>query len=438
MSEKPRLSFWQIWNMSFGFLGIQFGFALQNANMSRIFETLGAKESEIPILWLAAPVTGLLIQPVIGYMSDRTWSNWGRRKPYFLTGAILASMALCIMPHASHLWMAAGLLWILDASINVSMEPSRALIGDMLPEEQRTQGFAVQTFFISVGAIVASLMPEIFNRMGVSNTAGEGQIPTSVAWSFYLGAAVFISAVIWTVSRTKEYPPDEFARYNPLPPEEDKEDGLEVIANPVIGLWGDLRNAPRAMWELGAVQFFTWFALFTMWIYTTRIVAGQVFGSTDTTTAAYNEGADWVGVCFAVYNVFAAIFAFLLPPLARAIGQKTVHAGALLIGGMSLASFYLITDKEHLLVAMAGIGLAWASILSMPYAMLSNSLPANKMGLYIGVFNFFIVIPQITCAAVLGWALDALFGGQVIFTIVAAGISMSIAAMITLVVKAGD
>jgi maltose/moltooligosaccharide transporter len=427
---KPRLNFWQIWNMSFGFLGIQFGFALQNANVSRIFETLGANPDEIPILWIAAPTTGLLVQPIIGYLSDRTWGRLGRRRPYFLVGAILASLALIVMPNSSVLWIAAGLLWIMDASINVSMEPFRALVADMLPSEQRTTGFAVQSFFIGTGAVVASALPYMLtNWFGVSNTAPKGAIPPSVIWSFYLGAAAFLGAVVWTVATTKEYPPEDIAAFER---ERETQSGLLHGAREILD---NLVQMPKTMMQLAVVQFFSWFALFSMWIYTTAAVTTRLYGTSDTSSAAYNAGADWVGVCFAVYNGAAAVFAFIIPLIAAKTSRKTVHAIALVAGGVGLASVFVISSPTMLLVSMLGVGFAWASILSMPYAMLAGALPAQKMGIYMGIFNFFIVIPQITAAGILGFFMKNLFGNEAVYALILGGASMVLAAVLTMFVQ---
>lgn len=428
-TKKPRLGFWEIWNMSFGFLGIQFGFALQNANVSRIFETLGANPDEIPILWLAAPVTGLLVQPIIGYMSDRTWSpRWGRRRPYFFIGAILSSLALIAMPNASVLWMAAGTLWILDASINISMEPFRAFVGDKLPTEQRTAGFAMQTFFIGVGAVVASMLPYILtNWMGISNTAPEGQIPPSVQWSFYLGAVVFISAVAWTVFNSTEYPPEDMEAFEE---ERAKTSFMDGVKETVQGLF----EMPKTMQQLAIVQFFSWFALFSMWIYSTSAITSHIYGTSDTTSALYNEGADWVGVLFGVYNGVSALVAFLLPIVAARTSRKFTHSASLVVGGLGLMSYYVFTDPNLLIISMVGIGVAWASILTMPYAMLAGALPANKMGYYMGVFNFFIVIPQILAAGILGWLLRTFAGNEPIYALVMGGVSMILAGILTMVI----
>ena len=486
--EKPRLSFWQIWNMSFGFLGIQFGFALQNANVSRIFETLGAKIDEIPILWIAAPVTGLIIQPIIGHMSDKTWNRLGRRRPYFLTGAILASLALLVMPNSPVLWMAAGMLWIMDASINVSMEPFRAFVGDTLPAEQRTIGFSMQSFFIGTGAIVASALPYIMtNWFKISNTAAPGEIPPSVKFSFYIGGAVFLLAVCWTVFSSKEYSPEEMEKFSSAEEEKAEHDsefikhsffyrnglilsliglvlflvfkyyiymdlGLSVFfigviafgviqllagwltqksktGNGIVAVINDLYKMPKTMIQLAFVQFFSWFALFAMWIYTTPAVTHHIYGATDTSSALYNEGADWVGVLMAVYNGFAAVMAFVLVALAKKYSRKTVHSISLIIGGIGLLSFYFIKDPKLLIISELGIGLAWASILAMPYAILTGSLPRKKMGVYMGIFNFFIVIPQITAAAILGLFVRTVFANQAIYAVVLGGISMVIAAV---------
>lgn len=430
---KPRLSFWQIWNMSFGFLGIQFGFALQNANVSRIFETLGAKIDDIPILWIAAPTTGLIVQPIIGYMSDRTWGRLGRRRPFFLTGAILASLALTVMPNSPALWFAAMMLWVMDASINISMEPFRALVADLLPSEQRTTGFAVQSFFIGIGAVVASAFPYMLtNWFGIAHTAPKGMIPHSVIFSFYAGAVAFIGAVGWTVFRTKEYPPesmDEFRR------EKERHRGFLSGASEIFI---SLKQMPATMRQLAVVQFFSWFALFCMWIYTTGAVTSHIYQATDPTSDAYNRGADWVGVLFAVYNGFAAIAAFIIPVLAARTSRKTAHMVSLICGGIGLASLSVITNPQMLLISMIGVGIAWASILSMPYAILAGALPPAKMGVYMGIFNFFIVIPQIAAAGALGPIMKHFLGNDPMNAVLLGGFSLFIAAGATLIVKDVD
>lgn len=430
---KPRLSFWQIWNMSFGFLGIQFGLALQNANVSRIFETLGAKMDDIPILWIAAPVTGLIVQPIIGHMSDKTWGRLGRRKPYFLTGAILASLALLIMPNSPALWVAAGMLWILDASINISMEPFRALVADMLPSEQRTIGFAVQSFFIGLGSVVASALPYILtNLMGIANTAPEGEIPKSVMYSFYIGAVVFISAIIWTIVKTKEYPPNDLEEFK-----KNKADksgllkGIKEISSSFI-------HMPKTMVQLAFVQFFTWTSLFAMWVYNVPAVTRHIYGTADKNSALYNEGANWAGVLFSFYNLFAVVFAFALPWMAKRLSRKSVHMICLIVGGLSFISFYFIKNPDLLILSEVGIGLAWASILSMPYAILAGSLPPAKTGIYMGIFNFFIVIPQIFVAAILGFTIKNFFNNEAIYAYVLGGISLIIAGIMVLFVDDKD
>lgn len=497
MARQPRLSFWQIWNMSFGFLGIQMGFALQNANVSRIFETLGAKIENIPILWIAAPLTGLIVQPIIGHYSDKTWTKLGRRRPYFLAGAILASIALVLMPNSPALWIAAGMLWVMDASINVSMEPFRAFVGDNVSSEQRTLGFAMQSFFIGVGAVVASLLPYVFtNWFGIANTAAEGVIPPSVRWAFYFGAVVFIGTVLWTVIRSKEYSPEQLAEFGKTDPSASGEPGesvqipaggffrngmiwtfiglvlagliyqlklekelyilgfgitffgmLQLTAgqlvrkgktNGLTEILTDLRLMPKTMGQLAVVQFFSWLALFSMWIYTTSAVTSGVYGTTDTTSQLYNDGADWVGVLFGVYNGFAAVFAFLLPIIARYTSRKITHSIALIAGGLGLCSIFLIKDPDLLIIPFIGIGLAWASILSMPYAILTGSLPQKKMGIYMGIFNFFIVIPQILAATLLGFLTKNLFGGHAVYALVFGGVSMIIAAISVIFVTDKD
>jgi maltose/moltooligosaccharide transporter len=502
LARKPRLSFWQIWNMSFGFLGIQFGFALQNANVSRIFETLGAEVEDIPILWIAAPVTGLIIQPIVGYLSDRTWNRLGRRRPYFLVGAILASAALFVMPNSPALWVAAGMLWIMDGSINITMEPFRAFVGDNLPSDQRTAGFAMQSFFIGTGAVIASMLPYILtNFFEVSNTAAEGIVPDSVKWSFYIGGAVFFLAVMWTILRSREYSPEQLAAYE----EKEKESafqraprsqaeflsngkrqivrgavilsagvlmllalsrlhlekelyvfgaGIAIVGlllliagrlqqagrynNGFITIINDFQDMPATMKQLAWVQFFSWFALFAMWIYTTAAVTSHVFGTSDAASDLYNQGANWVGVCFAAYNGIAALIAFLLPVLAKHSSRKVTHAICLLLGALGLLSVFIVTDHLWLLASMVGIGIAWASILSMPYAILAGSLPSAKMGYYMGVFNFFIVIPQIVAASILGFLLGKFFGGQAIYAMLLGGLSFLIAAALVFRVEDKD
>jgi maltose/moltooligosaccharide transporter len=491
---KPRLNFWQIWNMSFGFLGIQFGFALQNANVSRIFETLGAKIDDIPILWIAAPVTGLIVQPIIGHMSDNTWGKLGRRRPFFLSGAIAASLALLAMPNSPVLWIAAGMLWIMDASINVSMEPFRAFVGDMLPSEQRTIGFSMQSFFIGTGAIIASALPYMMtNWIGISNTASVGMIPDSVKYSFYFGGAVFFLAVLWTVISTKEYSPEELSKFSKSDIDQSstsfhettssisatkfRRDGmiwftiglvgslalwfifnqtdyglyvlfvgsavfgiLQIIVSILTGqgktkgglviVFNDMFNMPNTMKQLAVVQFFSWFALFAMWIYTTPAVTHHIYGATDPTTELYNRGADWVGVLMAVYNGFAAVMAFVLVWLAKKTNRKIVHLVSLVCGGLALFSFAVIKDPNYLLISELGIGLAWASILAMPYAILAGSLPVHKMGVYMGIFNFFIVIPQITAAAILGWFVKYICASDAMYALMLGGASMILAGLL--------
>ncbi len=435
--EKPRLSFWQIWNMSFGFLGIQFGFGLQNANVSRIFETLGASIDQIPILWIAAPLTGLLVQPIIGYFSDRTWTPLGRRRPYFLCGAIASSFALIIMPYSPYLWVAAGMLWILDASINVSMEPFRALVADNLPSEQRTQGFAVQTFFIGIGSVVASAMPYILsNVFDVANTAPAGEVPPSVKISFLCGAVVFLASILWTVFKTKEYSPAEMDKFHAA--ESGVASEVQEEKASLKEIMDDLRAMPKTMMQLAVVQFFSWFALFAMWIYTTSAVTSHIFGTSDTSSALYNEGADWVGLCFAAYNGISALAAFALPWLANRTSRKFVHSLALMIGGVSLASISVIENPQMLMLNMVGIGIAWASILCMPYAILAGALPSRKMGFYMGVFNFFIVLPQILAAGILGFFTRWAFDGNTMMALVLGGCAMVAAGLFVVFVQDDD
>ncbi|MGN6739704.1 MFS transporter [Dyella sp.] len=477
---KPELSFWQIWNMCFGFLGIQFGFALQNANVSRIFQTLGANVDQIPVLWIAAPFTGLIVQPIIGYLSDRTWNRFGRRRPYFFAGAVLATIALMAMPNSPTLWVAAGLLWIMDASFNVSMEPFRAFVGDQLPPKQRPLGYAMQSVFIGVGAVVASFLPYVLTHFGVANTAPPGEVPHSVMYAFYAGAAVLLGAMLWTILSTREYPPEQLqafadAHVNESPvavgdawrvgalflglgamllaliQHYDLEKELYLLAGGLVGfgalfVWlsrthnqgalrqimGDLYGMPKPMRRLNWVQFFSWFAMFAMWINTTPAVAERFYGSTDTTSAAYNEGANWAGVLMGTYNGVGVLAAILIPLLVRACGLRMSHLVNLWLGGLGLLSFLVIRDPHWLIASMVGVGFAWASILSLPYAMLSDNLPAAKMGIYMGIFNFFIVIPQLMAASVLGVLLKLFFHHQPIWALGLGGASLLVAGLCTL------
>jgi maltose/moltooligosaccharide transporter len=479
-NSKPALSFWQIWNMCFGFLGLQFGFALQNANVSRIFQTLGADLNDIPALWIAAPLTGLIVQPIIGHFSDRTWNRLGRRRPYFLAGAVFASLALLWMPNAPVLWMAAGLLWILDASINVSMEPFRAFVGDQLPTQQRPTGYAMQSFFIGIGAVVASALPWILARFGVANVAPDNGIPDTVKYAFYAGGAVLLGAVLWTIARTREYPPAQLQSFSDNMADEPAVDasrawqlgvllllvGIAVlfairhfalekevyvlagglIVSGLLFAWlsrtrsngmlrevmGDLYGMPASMRRLAWVQLFSWFALFAMWIYTTSGVTQTIYGTTDVGSALYNEGANWVGVLFAAYNGFAALAAVVIPLMVRRWGLRISHLVNLCLGGAGLLSFLVIRDPQWLLVSMVGVGFAWASILSLPYALLSDNLPAAKMGVYMGIFNFFIVIPQLIAASLLGLLLRLCFHNQPIWALALGGACLLVAGLFTL------
>jgi maltose/moltooligosaccharide transporter len=431
---QPKLTFPQILNMSFGFFGIQFGFALQNANVSRIFQTLGAEIDKIGFLWVAAPLTGLLVQPIIGYLSDRTWHpRWGRRRPFFFIGAVLSSIALFLMPQATMLWMAAMLLWVLDASINISMEPFRAFVGDKLPSSQRTTGFATQTFFIGLGAVIASLLPYIFtNVFHMSNIAPAGKIGDSVKYSFYIGAVVFLASVLWTVLTTNEFPPENIETW------EEEKLRTKGVMKGLIEITKGIFSMPATMLQLAVVQFFTWFAFFSMWIYTTPAIAQNAYGTVDTTSKAFQDAGDWVGVMFTVYSAVSAITAFLLPVLAKHIGRKYTHMVCLIIGGIGFLSLIFIKSHTLLLIPMVAVGLAWASTLTVPYAILAGALPPNKMGFFMGVFNFFIVIPQLIASAILGFVIKDFFHNQGIYALVIGGVSMIIAGFLNFIVRDSD
>ena len=492
LKQKPELSFWQIWNMCFGFLGIQFGFALQNVNVSRIFQTLGANIDDIPILWIAGPLTGLIVQPIVGYFSDKTWTRLGRRRPYFFYGALLTTLSLFVMPNSPALWVAAGTLWILDASINITMEPFRAFVADNLPAKQRTQGYALQSFFIAIGAVVASALPWILtNIFDMSNVAPAGEISDPVKYSFYLGGVVLLASVCWTVFRTEEYSPEQLAYF-----EQENEQAQDTVNSKTLqqfvqggALWvaigclfllfvywqsldkelyllasgfvafglcqwlsaflqknnktdngfyivvNDLFAMPEQMKKLAVTQFFSWFAMFAVWIYSTAAVTSYHYQTTDVTSSAYNDGADWVGILFAAYNVFAVFAAIIIPTLAAKIGRQATHMVNLFCGGIGLLLFLVIKDPQWLWLPMIGVGIAWASIVSMPYSLLSSVIPSNKMGVYMGIFNFFIVIPQLMAATVLGFLVRELFQQQPIYALAMGGVSMIIAGLAVLRVK---
>ena len=498
--QKPRLGFWGIWNISFGFFGVQIALALQGANISRIFQTLGADVSNLAIYWLAGPVTGLLVQPLVGHFSDRTWGPMGRRRPYFLVGALLTTIALVFLPNSPYLWLAVALFWLLDASINITMEPFRAFVGDMLPSAQRTRGFAMQTIFIGVGAGLASVAPWALTQMGVASTAPEGVIPDAVLYAFYLGGAAVFLAVGWTVISTREYTPEQLAAFRE-PPGLFRDDAVQETIKPrsvgyfltngfsffmagfvaSLAIWrfelssqllvititiagvgvmfllhalfkqvkstdnvvshimSDLVAMPKVMRRLAVVQFFSWIALFIMWVYTTPAVTSHHYGTSDPTSDLYNEGANWVGILFAVYNVIAAIWALVLPYIARLANRRIAHGVSLLAGAAAYASFYIITDPSLLWLPMIGIGMAWGSILTMPYAILSDSLPVKKMGIYMGIFNFFIVLPQMVVAGVMGTVLTLFLNEDPILTLfVAAGSLVCAAVALTLVPGKGQ
>lgn len=481
---RPRLSGWSIWNMCVGFFGIQIGFGLQNANTSRIFQTIGAEVDSLAILWIAAPLTGLIVQPLVGHFSDRTWTPLGRRRPYFLVGAILTTLALFFMPNSRELWIAASILWIMDASINITMEPFRAFVADNLPEEQRTTGYAMQSFFIGAGAVFASCLPWILTEwFSVAATAPAGVVPMAVRISFYVGAAALLAAVLWTVFTSREYSPEQLDAFESARDTGhttaaartrtawytggllwalagslavaavgalDLQKELYILAgfilafglmqmatgalaaagrsNMLTGIMGDIFAMPKTMQGLAVVQFFSWFALFSMWIYMTPAVTAVHYASPDPTSTGYGEGANWVGVLMGIYNGVAALAAFLIPVIAHRTGLKGAHALNLTLGAAGFLGVFLIHDPQWLWLPMIGVGFAWASIVSLPYAMLANAVPGRKMGLYMGVFNIFIVVPQLVAATILGAVLNGLFGGQPIWALVLGAVSFLIAA----------
>jgi len=434
---KPKMSVLQITFMSFGFLGIQFGFALQNGNTSRILRSFGADVEQLPMFWIVAPLVGMIVQPIIGHYSDRTWNKLGRRKPYFLVGAILSSIALVVLPNSGLLtsvlpvlWMGAGMVMIMDASFNVSMEPFRALVADNLPESQRTSGFAIQTFLIGIGAVVGSALPSLLAQMGFSQEAGQSGVADNIRYSFYIGAVVFMAAILVTVFFSKEYPPEQYAQYHGQADTDVKE------KSSLWDIFKDFKNMPRTMKQLGLVQFFSWFALFSMWVFTTDAVATHVYGLTGdySKSIEYNTAGNMVSSAFGVYNLVAAVYALCLPLLAKFLGRKGTHAFSLLAGGLGLLSIYFIKDPAMLTYSMIGVGLAWASILAMPYVILSGSIPAGKLGIYMGIFNFFITLPQIVNGIFGGFIVKHFYNGQSIYAIVLAGFLLICAAVSVLFV----
>jgi maltose/moltooligosaccharide transporter len=441
--EKRKLSFWEIWNLSFGFLGIQMGFALQNANASRILQIFGAHVEELSWFWIVAPLTGLIVQPIIGYYSDRTWTRLGRRRPYFLTGAILASLGLIFMPNAvmftaflPALWVGAGMLMIMDASFNIAMEPFRALVADVLPSDQRTLGFSIQTILIGIGAVVGSWLPyALTNWFGISNNSQPGEVPLNLLLSFIIGAIVLLVSIIITVVTTKEYSPEEMAQIHAS-----EEELKEEEKSSIFDIFTDFKDMPLTMKQLSFVQFFSWFGLFGMWVFSTPAIAHHIYGLplSDSSSEAYQNAGDWVGVLFGVYNLVSAIYAFFLPAIAKKVGRKKTHTLSLIIGGLGLVSIYIMPNQYWLILSMVGVGIAWASILAMPYAILAGAIPVKKMGVYMGIFNFFIVIPQIINALIGGPIVKYFYGGDAIYALIASGVSFLIAAMLVYKVKDVD
>ena len=436
---KPRFNFFQILSLSMGFLGIQFGYALQNANASRILQTFGADIEQLSWFWLAAPITGMIIQPIIGHYSDHTWTKLGRRRPFFLVGALLAAIALILMPNAGSftsflpaMFIGAGFLMIMDASFNVAMEPFRALVADMLPVDQSTLGFSIQTFLIGVGAVIGSWLPYVMAQwLGISKVSLNGGIPDNVVFSFYIGAAVMIVTILWTVFTTKEYSPEEMASFN------DNHEPAEQEKSKFSDIFKDIAAMPKTMKQLGLVQFFSWIALFGMWVFTTPAVAQHVYGLAvaDTKSVLYQDAGNWVGIIFGVYNGVAMIYALLLPSIAHKIGRKMTHSLSLIAGAIGLLSIYFITNPTNLIFSMFGVGMAWGSILSMPYAILAPALPVRKMGIYMGIFNIFITIPQIINGIFGGMIVKRFFDSQAIFALIMSGCFLLIAAISVLWVE---
>jgi len=434
--NKPRLSLGQIINMSMGFLGIQFGFALQAGNASRILLTYGADLENLSLFWLAAPLTGMIVQPIIGYYSDKTWGRFGRRKPFFLIGALLAAACLLMMPNANLvsaflplIFIGAGILMLMDASFNVAMEPFRALVADNLPQEQNTLGFSVQTFLIGIGAVIGSALPKWLADYGISTTAPKGHVPDNLIYSFYVGAFIFVITILWTVLKTKEYSPKERIDMGFEPENHNTQGFTEIVSS--------FKNMPSEMRQLGIVQFCSWIALFSMWLYTTPAIAHHIYGTSldDKSSELFNKAGNMVGYIFSIQNIVSAIYALFLPWIARKIGKKRTHSFSLACGAIGFFSIYFVTDPEMLKFSMIGVGMAWASILAMPYAILANAIPINKMGIYMGIFNFFITIPQIIHGLIGGILIRYVYGGNPIYGIIFSGIFMILGAFAVMFVK---
>lgn len=447
--EKRKLSFWQIWNMSFGFLGIQMGFALQNANASRILQIFGADVHELSWFWIIAPLMGLIVQPIIGHYSDKTWGKYGRRKPFFLVGALLASIGLILMPQAEifitflpALWVGAGMLMIMDASFNIAMEPFRALVGDNLRTDQRTLGFSVQTALIGFGAVIGSWLPYVLtNWFGVSNRNEGGGVPMHLILSFVIGAIILVCSILVSIFTTKEYSPDELLQFeDEMAHQKTKIADANAKESSLLDIFDDFRKMPTTMRQLSWVQFFSWFGLFGMWVFTTPAIAHHIYGLpiSDSKSEAYQNAGDWVGVLFGIYNLVSAFYAFALPYIAKKIGRKLTHSISLIIGGLGLISIYFVPNEDWLILSMIGVGIAWASILSMPYAILAGSISPMKMGVYMGIFNFFIVIPQIINALIGGPLVKYVYNDNAIFALVTSGVSFLIAAILVVKVKDVD
>lgn len=436
-SKKPLLKFWQIWNLSFGFLGVQFGFALQNGNASRILSNLGAHLESLSLFWLVAPTMGLLVQPIVGAASDKTWNKLGRRSPYILLGAVISMLAMFFMPNAPFVIKAGGtaalvfgaiMLALMDGSFNVTFQPFRALVADMTPESQRNFGYAIQSLLINVGAVIGSALPFILTFFGVQNTSAAGEVPPSVIWSFYIGGSMLLLSVLVTVFKTKEYPPAEFEAYNNITAE-DKEKNESFF--------NLLKNIPPTMKQLALVQLFSWFPLFLMWVYSTPAIAQHYWHTAidDSSSAAYNEAGNWVGICFAGYNLFAALFSLAIPYLINLTSRKIVYSIALALGALGYISMYFFTNPNMLIVSMIGVGIAWATILAVPYAILSGSLPAKRMGIYMGLFNLTVVIPQIISGIFGGVILKNFFHQQAIYILILAGVVMLFGSVAALFIK---
>ena len=429
--QKAQLTFWQLWNISFGFFGVQIAYSLQSANISRIFATLGADPHSLSFFWILPPLMGMIVQPLVGKYSDRTWCRFGRRIPYLFLGSLIAIAVMCLLPNAGNFSftftgaMIFGLiaLMLLDTSINMAMQPFKMLVGDMVSEEQKSKAYSIQSFLVNAGGLVGFMFPFLFAWFGIANTAPEGQVPDTVKYSFYIGAAILILCVLFTTFKVKEMPPKEYAEFHGIDSDKKEEKAPSMLTL--------LKNAPSAFWTVGLVQFFCWAAFLYMWTYTNGAIADTVWGTTDVKSEGYQTAGNWVGILFAVQSVGSVLWALIIPKFRNI---KTAYVVSLLIGAVGFASVFFIHDQYLLFISFLLIGVAWAAMLAVPFTLLTNSLSGEHIGTYLGLFNGTICLPQIVAAACGGFVLKMVGGAQVSMFIVA-GVLLALGAVAVYFVK---